>query len=189
MTKSSDSMQSGHNCIHNTIMGGWCDIMWNAGVSVHTVGSMALSCSLFYTASLACKCCVALWHSLQHRLAIAGTHICTVLHRYYRAPELIFGATDYTAAIDVWSVGCVMAELLLGKPIFPGAVLLVLSPAYPVCMTTLQTGCVKDAVAGRDVTEIIFAVPVCMQCTGLASHNGWTHLRTHRTHRPHFLHS
>ena len=40
--------------------------------------------------------------------------------RYYRAPELIFGATDYTAAIDVWSVGCVMAELLLGKPIFPG---------------------------------------------------------------------
>lgn len=41
-------------------------------------------------------------------------------YRYYRAPELIFGATDYTAAIDVWSVGCVMAELLLGKPIFPG---------------------------------------------------------------------
>ena len=40
--------------------------------------------------------------------------------RYYRAPELIFGATDYTTAIDVWSVGCVMAELLLGQPIFPG---------------------------------------------------------------------
>ena len=40
--------------------------------------------------------------------------------RYYRAPELIFGATDYTAAIDVWSVGCVMAELLLGQPLFPG---------------------------------------------------------------------
>ncbi|DBA78605.1 hypothetical protein WJX77_008465 [Trebouxia sp. C0004] len=45
------------------------------------------------------------------------SYICS---RYYRAPELIFGATDYTAAIDVWSVGCVMAELLLGKPIFPG---------------------------------------------------------------------
>ncbi len=40
--------------------------------------------------------------------------------RYYRAPELIFGATDYSAAIDVWSVGCVMAELLLGQPLFPG---------------------------------------------------------------------
>jgi glycogen synthase kinase 3 beta len=40
--------------------------------------------------------------------------------RYYRAPELIFGATDYTTAIDVWSAGCVMAELLLGHPLFPG---------------------------------------------------------------------
>ncbi|EPS70375.1 shaggy-like kinase 91, partial [Genlisea aurea] len=45
------------------------------------------------------------------------SYICS---RYYRAPELIFGATEYTTAIDVWSVGCVMAELLLGKPIFPG---------------------------------------------------------------------
>ena len=45
------------------------------------------------------------------------SYICS---RYYRAPELIFGATDYTAAIDLWSVGCVMAELLLGQPLFPG---------------------------------------------------------------------
>lgn len=45
------------------------------------------------------------------------SYICS---RYYRAPELIFGATDYTCAIDVWSVGCVMAELLLGSPLFPG---------------------------------------------------------------------
>ncbi|XP_046375313.1 glycogen synthase kinase-3 beta-like isoform X2 [Haliotis cracherodii] len=45
------------------------------------------------------------------------SYICS---RYYRAPELIFGATDYTAQIDVWSAGCVLAELLLGQPIFPG---------------------------------------------------------------------
>mmetsp|Transcript_14979 Transcript_14979/g.25585 ORF Transcript_14979/g.25585 Transcript_14979/m.25585 type:complete len:365 (-) Transcript_14979:734-1828(-) len=45
------------------------------------------------------------------------SYICS---RYYRAPELIFGATDYTPAIDVWSSGCVMAELMLGQPIFPG---------------------------------------------------------------------
>ncbi|KAL3624478.1 Shaggy-related protein kinase theta [Castilleja foliolosa] len=45
------------------------------------------------------------------------SYICS---RYYRAPELIFGATEYTSAIDIWSVGCVMAELLLGKPLFPG---------------------------------------------------------------------
>ncbi|XP_053648092.1 glycogen synthase kinase-3 beta isoform X4 [Cherax quadricarinatus] len=45
------------------------------------------------------------------------SYICS---RYYRAPELIFGATDYTTNIDVWSAGCVLAELLLGQPIFPG---------------------------------------------------------------------
>lgn len=45
------------------------------------------------------------------------SYICS---RYYRAPELIFGASDYTTAIDLWSVGCVMAELMLGQPLFPG---------------------------------------------------------------------
>ena len=45
------------------------------------------------------------------------SYICS---RYYRAPELIFGATDYTTAIDVWSLGCVFGELLLGQPLFPG---------------------------------------------------------------------
>ncbi len=40
------------------------------------------------------------------------SYICS---RYYRAPELIFGATEYTTAIDIWSTGCVMAELLLGQ--------------------------------------------------------------------------
>ncbi|VDO07155.1 unnamed protein product [Rodentolepis nana] len=45
------------------------------------------------------------------------SYICS---RYYRAPELIFGAVNYTCQIDVWSAGCVFAELLLGQPIFPG---------------------------------------------------------------------
>lgn len=44
--------------------------------------------------------------------------------RRYRAPELLFdqpyGAPDYTAAVDVWSAGCVYAELMAGVPLFPG---------------------------------------------------------------------
>jgi serine/threonine protein kinase len=48
------------------------------------------------------------------------TNIAYICSRYYRAPELIFGATDYTTAIDTWSFGCVFAELLLGQPLFPG---------------------------------------------------------------------
>ncbi|KAE9605444.1 hypothetical protein Lal_00025094 [Lupinus albus] len=45
------------------------------------------------------------------------SYICS---RYYRAPELIFGATEYTTAIDIWSAGCVLAEFLIGQPLFPG---------------------------------------------------------------------
>ena len=45
------------------------------------------------------------------------SYICS---RYYRAPELIFGATNYTTSIDIWSMGCVLAELLLEQPLFPG---------------------------------------------------------------------
>jgi serine/threonine protein kinase len=39
---------------------------------------------------------------------------------YYRAPELLLGATDYDFSIDVWSQGCVFGELLIGSPLFPG---------------------------------------------------------------------
>jgi len=48
------------------------------------------------------------------------TNVSYICSRYYRAPELIFGATNYTTAIDIWSMGCVFAELLMGQPLFPG---------------------------------------------------------------------
>jgi glycogen synthase kinase 3 beta len=52
---------------------------------------------------------------------IAGEpNISYICSRYYRAPELIFGNSQYTGRIDTWSVGCVIAELMLGQPIFPG---------------------------------------------------------------------
>ncbi|KAI9297588.1 Pkinase-domain-containing protein [Neoconidiobolus thromboides FSU 785] len=47
-------------------------------------------------------------------------NVAYICSRYYRAPELIFGATNYTTQIDIWSVGCVMAELMLCQPLFPG---------------------------------------------------------------------
>ncbi|ESW28989.1 hypothetical protein PHAVU_002G034800 [Phaseolus vulgaris] len=43
-----------------------------------------------------------------------------VVTLWYRAPELLLGATEYGDAIDLWSVGCILAELLAGKPIMPG---------------------------------------------------------------------
>ncbi|KAK4700414.1 hypothetical protein P7C70_g5833, partial [Phenoliferia sp. Uapishka_3] len=43
-----------------------------------------------------------------------------VATRWYRAPEIMLSFANYTTAIDVWSVGCVLAELLGGRPIFKG---------------------------------------------------------------------
>mmetsp|Transcript_19953 Transcript_19953/g.43666 ORF Transcript_19953/g.43666 Transcript_19953/m.43666 type:complete len:378 (-) Transcript_19953:354-1487(-) len=43
-----------------------------------------------------------------------------VVTRWYRAPELLLSCEEYTASIDVWSVGCIFAELLGRKPLFPG---------------------------------------------------------------------
>nr|XP_054749222.1 uncharacterized protein LOC129254733 [Lytechinus pictus]XP_054749223.1 uncharacterized protein LOC129254733 [Lytechinus pictus] len=43
-----------------------------------------------------------------------------VATRWYRAPELLFSSDDYTLAVDVWSVGCILGEMIGRKQIFPG---------------------------------------------------------------------
>uniref|UniRef100_A0A224XFJ1 Cyclin-dependent kinase 20 n=1 Tax=Panstrongylus lignarius TaxID=156445 RepID=A0A224XFJ1_9HEMI len=43
-----------------------------------------------------------------------------VATRWYRAPELLYGTKKYTEAIDLWAVGCIFAELINKKPLFPG---------------------------------------------------------------------
>ncbi|KAL6603191.1 hypothetical protein ACP70R_043552 [Stipagrostis hirtigluma subsp. patula] len=43
-----------------------------------------------------------------------------VVTLWYRAPELLLGATDYGVGIDLWSAGCLLAEMFLGKPLMPG---------------------------------------------------------------------
>ncbi|TQS33265.1 hypothetical protein Golomagni_06396, partial [Golovinomyces magnicellulatus] len=43
-----------------------------------------------------------------------------VATRWYRAPEIMLTFKQYTKAIDVWAVGCILAEMLSGKPLFPG---------------------------------------------------------------------
>jgi len=41
--------------------------------------------------------------------------------RWYRAPELILRSTSYNQGIDIFALGCIMAELYLGRPLFPGS--------------------------------------------------------------------
>jgi len=44
-----------------------------------------------------------------------------VITRWYRPPELLLGSTEYTSKIDMWSVGCILGEMILGsKTMFPG---------------------------------------------------------------------
>ncbi|RHY91333.1 hypothetical protein DYB37_003621, partial [Aphanomyces astaci] len=43
-----------------------------------------------------------------------------VVTRWYRAPEIMLSTKEYTKAIDIWSTGCIFAELLGRKPMFPG---------------------------------------------------------------------
>lgn len=43
-----------------------------------------------------------------------------VVTRWYRAPELLLNCSEYSAAIDIWSVGCILGEILTRQPLFPG---------------------------------------------------------------------
>jgi len=54
--------------------------------------------------------------SLQNQSTALTDYIAT---RWYRAPEVILSWRKYTGAIDVWSVGCILAELLIRKPLLP----------------------------------------------------------------------
>ncbi|EAY11440.1 CMGC family protein kinase [Trichomonas vaginalis G3] len=41
--------------------------------------------------------------------------------RWYRAPEILFGSSSYSFGVDMWAAGCILAELVSGRPLFPGS--------------------------------------------------------------------
>ncbi|EKX73746.1 protein kinase domain containing protein [Theileria equi strain WA] len=44
-----------------------------------------------------------------------------VATRWYRAPEILVGSTKYTKGVDMWAIGCIFAEMLINRPLFPGS--------------------------------------------------------------------
>lgn len=44
-----------------------------------------------------------------------------VATRWYRAPEILLGSTAYSTGVDMWAVGCILGEMINGKPVFPGS--------------------------------------------------------------------
>ncbi|KAI4343914.1 hypothetical protein L6164_011207 [Bauhinia variegata] len=59
---------------------------------------------------------LANFSNLGHRQPLTSR----VVTLWYRPPELLLGSTDYGPSVDLWSIGCVFAELLVGKPILQG---------------------------------------------------------------------
>ncbi|XP_040990335.1 mitogen-activated protein kinase 2-like [Juglans microcarpa x Juglans regia] len=66
-----------------------------------------------------------------------------VVTRWYRAPELLLNCSEYTAAIDVWSVGCIFGEIVTREPLFPGK-----DYVHQLRLITELTGSPDDASLG-----------------------------------------
>ena len=43
-----------------------------------------------------------------------------VVTLWYRAPDILMGSKDYNTSVDIWSVGCIFAEIVTKRPLFPG---------------------------------------------------------------------
>jgi glycogen synthase kinase 3 beta len=68
-----------------------------------------------------------------------------IASRYYRAPELLLGATRYTSAIDIWAAGCVIAEVMsAGCPLFDGRTT---ADQWPAVVKTLGAPAPSDLTA------------------------------------------
>lgn len=55
-----------------------------------------------------------------------------VATRYWRAPEIMLNWMHYGKQVDLWSVGCIMSELLTGQVLFPGTDRILTLPSYPL---------------------------------------------------------
>ncbi|CAF2027213.1 unnamed protein product [Rotaria magnacalcarata] len=74
-----------------------------------------------------------------------------VVTRWYRAPEVILGYTEYSQAIDLWSMGCILAEMFGRKPIFSGTntiaqiqlIFIILGTPSKAYLTSLHSDCFR----------------------------------------------
>ncbi|KAL6906207.1 hypothetical protein ACP4OV_003808 [Aristida adscensionis] len=70
-----------------------------------------------------------------------------VVTLWYRPPELLLGATEYSVAVDMWSTGCIVAELFEGKPIMPGRTEVEqIHKIFKLCGSPLDNYCEKSKV-------------------------------------------
>nr|CAB3456488.1 unnamed protein product [Digitaria exilis] len=82
------------------------------------------------------------------------TSVCSVLTEYvvtrwYCAPELLLQCSNYSTAIDIWSVGCIFEELINGRPLFPG-----LEPLHQLRLITEVLGMPTHEDLGFTLSEV-----------------------------------
>jgi len=70
--------------------------------------------------SLVRLCDFGLARSTSHDTASLPIMTDYVATRWYRAPEILLGSSKYSLGVDTWAVGCILGEMLLGRPLFPG---------------------------------------------------------------------
>ena len=104
-----------------------------------------------------------------------------VATRWYRAPEILLGSTKYTTQADMWSVGCIFAELLGGKPLFPGTSTLsqinkvlevtgkptkedIFSVQSDLAATMLETIVVTKTKSLKSLFSTMSSIPVMFEC-------------------------
>lgn len=61
---------------------------------------------------------------------------CQVITLWYRAPEILLGAKHYSTPVDLWSIGCIFAEMINQKPLFPGDSVSGLWVYLIICLST-----------------------------------------------------
>ena len=68
-------------------------------------------------------CDFGLARSIHSDLPLASNPVLTdyVATRWYRGPEILLGSTRYTKGVDMWAIGCILGEVLLGAPLFSGS--------------------------------------------------------------------
>jgi len=77
-----------------------------------------------------------------------------VTTRHYRAPEVMLIWQRYTSAVDLWSVGCIMAEMILGRILFPGE-----NHVHQFTLITELLGKPPKEVMGRIYSKNVWSAP------------------------------
>ncbi|KAK9804955.1 hypothetical protein WJX73_003478 [Symbiochloris irregularis] len=91
-----------------------------------------------------------------------GPYSPAVASRWYRAPELLYSSQHYDGAIDVWATGCIFAELLGARPLFPGSSDIEQLSKIRAVMGSIDTRAWQGALQWPDFGKLTFSP--CSPC-------------------------